>query len=300
MTTQLLQPYPYVEFTEDDPEMADYNPQHQLAIKLEDWLKFIYEPQGWFVTGNVFLRHENYPRIAPDVFMCFVQLTTEEKRNVKSWDMREPNRPAPLLVFEVASGETFSKDLGEKIDRYRQMGVQDYFVYDPTLPFPVWPEKNIRLRGWRFVNGISQSPNTHPSRAGWLWSEVLQLWLVPAEDDLELRDTKGNLVANREIARQAAVQEAEKQRLRAEMEAQEAEKQRLRAETEAQEAEKQRLRAEQLEKDRLTEQQRLVALEKEREIERIQLAQLEKDKEQREAALRRKLIEQGLNPDDFL
>jgi Putative restriction endonuclease len=284
-----LQPYPYYEFTEDDPEMADYNPQHQLAIKLEDWLKFLYQPAGWFVTGNVFLRHENYPRIAPDVFMCQVQLTEEEERNIKSWDMREPNRPAPALVFEVASGETFPKDLGEKVDRYRLMGVREYFVYDPTLPAPVWPEKNIRLRGWKFADGITQAPSAHPSKGGWLWSEVLQLWLAPAADNLELRDTKYNLKPTREAARQTAERQAELERegryaaeLEAENNAKEAEKQRLLAIQRAEEAEKQRLRAEQFEK--------------EREVER----QAREAAEQREAALRRKLIEQGLNPDDFI
>lgn len=300
MTTQVLQPYPYVEFTEDDPEMADYNTQHQLAIKLEDWLKFLYRPSGWFVTGNVFLRHESYPRIAPDVFMCEIELSDAEAEAIKSWDMREPNRPAPALVFEVASGETFPKDLGEKVDRYRLMGVREYFVYDPTLPEPVWAEKHIRLRGWKYINGIVQAPSRHPSKAGWLWSEVLQLWLAPAAHDLELRDSKGNLKPTREADRQAAryqaelerqgrfaaelevenaAKEVEKQRLLAQQQAQEAEKQRLLAQQQAQEAEKQRLRAEQLEKERL------------------QAEQVAKDKE---AALRRKLIEQGLNPDDFL
>jgi hypothetical protein len=310
MTTQLLQPYPYVEFTEDDPEMADYNTQHQLAIKLEDWLKFLYRPSGWFVTGNVFLRHENYPRIAPDVFMCNVELSDEEADAIKSWDMRDPNRPAPALVFEVASGETFAKDLGEKVDRYRLMGVREYFVYDPTLPEPVWPEKHIRLRGWKYANGVVQAPSAHPSKAGWLWSEVLQLWLAPAAQNLELRDSKGNLKPTREADRQAARHQFELERdaryaaeLEAENAAKEAEKQRLRAEQQiketekqAQETEKQRLRVEQLEKERLAEQQRLAQLEKEREAER----QAREAAEQREVAFRRKLIEQGLNPDDFM
>jgi hypothetical protein len=310
MAIELLQPYPYVEFTEDDPEMAEYNTQHQLAVKMEDWLKFIYRPVGWFVTGNVYVLHENYPPIAPDVFMCNIQLSDEEADAVKSWDMREPNRPAPSLVFEVASGQTFPKDLGEKVDRYRLMGVQEYFVYDPTLPEPVWPEKHIRLRGWKFINGVARHPATHPSKAGWMWSEVLQVWVVPAGHNLELRDTKGNLKPTRETDRQDARLQFERERegryaaeLEAENNAKEAQKQRLRAEQLEKEHQTKRLRVEQLEKERQAERLRVEQLEQERQVQiqeaerqRLRAEQLEQDKEN----LRRKLIEQGLNPDDFL
>jgi Uma2 family endonuclease len=296
MTTQVLQTYPHYEYTEDDPDMADLGAQHDLAADLDDLLKLIYSEQGWYVNGNLYIIERPNPNIAPDVFMAKVNIPEDQRPYVYSWDLSEPNRPIPAIVFEIASSETFPKDLKEKIDRYQAMGVQEYFAYDPTLPQPIWPEKNVRLKGWKFVHKTRQSPATHPTNAGWLWSEVLQRWLVPAGHELHLYDINGKRELTREELRQLMTKRAQEEALRAtrERDAREAaerdaQQQRLLAAQQAQEAEKQRLRAEQLEKEREAERQRITQLEKEREI-----------AEQREAALRRKLIEQGLNPDDFL
>jgi Uma2 family endonuclease len=312
MTTQLLHPYPYYEYTEDDPEMADLGAQHDLAIYLEDLLKLLYTEQGWYVIGNMYILERPNPRIAPDVFMAKVDIPQDQRPYVGSWDLSEPNRPVPAIVFEVASDETFPKDLDEKINRYQQMGVQEYFAYDPTLPRPIWHEKDVRLKGWKFVNKVRHAPLSHPdpTKKDWLWSEVLQRWLVPAGHELHLYDANGKRELTREELRQFLAKRVEEEADRAERERDAREAAELRAEQLEKEREAERLKVEQLEKERLAdqqareaEQQRIIQLEKEREAERLKVEQLEKEQqaaEQKEAALRRKLIEQGLNPDDFL
>ena len=57
--------------------------------------------------------------------------------------------PAPQVVFEIGSDETWHKDLNEKPDRYAGMGVQEYFAYDPNEP-QLLRRANRRLYGWQF------------------------------------------------------------------------------------------------------------------------------------------------------
>jgi Uma2 family endonuclease len=281
MTTEVVEAYPYYEFTEDDPEMADLGVQHDLAGYLEDLLKLLYSEHGWYVNGNMYILERPNPRIAPDVFMAQVDIAEDQRPYVGSWDLSEPNRPVPAVVFEIASDETFPKDLDEKVTRYEAMGVQEYFVYDPTLPQPNWRDKNVRLKGWKFVNKIRQSPLSHPdpTKKGWLWSEVLQHWLVPAGHELHLYDANGKRELTREELRRFLAKRVEEEADRAERERDAREAAELEADRQAQEAQRQ---AQEVQKQRLL------------------VEQLEKAAEQREIALRRKLLEQGLNPDDFL
>jgi Putative restriction endonuclease len=206
-TQQTIQVPTYYEFTEDDPDMADKGPQHSLAGDMEDLFKLLFPVEDYYIMGNMYIREKDRPNIAPDVFICKVKLSQAERDQMDSWDLSQPNRPAPAFVLEVASGETFPKDLGEKVERYRAMGVQEYFVYDPSQPRPVWKEKDVRLKGWKYVERVAQAPMSHPdaTKKGWFWSEALQRWLAPAGVKLELYDAKGNRELTREERRQLAL-----------------------------------------------------------------------------------------------
>ncbi len=53
--------------------------------------------------------------------------------------------PAPQVVFEIASEETWQKDIEEKPSKYAAMGVQEYIYYDPNVP-PLSRKQPERLR----------------------------------------------------------------------------------------------------------------------------------------------------------
>jgi Uma2 family endonuclease len=255
-------------FTEDDPEMADLGAQGDLADYLKDLLRLLYSAQGWYVTSNMYIIERPNPRIAPDVFMAKVNIPQEQRPFVRSWDLSEPNRPVPAIVFEIASDETFPKDLDEKVERYRSMGVQEYFAYDPSVPDPIWHEKTVRLKGWKFVNKVGQAPRKHPEHQDWMWSDVLQRWLAPAVHEIHLYDAKGKRELTRDELRIFHERRADKEAKRAERERDARER-----------AER---RAEQLAAEKAAAERR--AAENEVRIE----------------AIRQKLREQGINPDDIL
>jgi hypothetical protein len=110
---------------------------------------------------------------------------------IRSWKVGKTG-PAPQVVFEIASWEEWwEKALDEKPARYAQMGVQEYFAYDPNEP-PLPRSGSRRLFGWqRDLQGMMR-PMT-PVSGEALWSTELESWLVPDGVYLRLYDRNGQM-----------------------------------------------------------------------------------------------------------
>ena len=193
--------------------------------------------------------------IVPDIAVFEgINISLILQRTLPSWNMRGPNPPPPPpLVIEICSPETYDGDIlpQNKPRLYGLVGVREYFAYDPNEP-RVWPMRGpnriaagVRLLGWRYgADGSTQpiEPSQEAGREGWLWSEVLGLWLVPNGGLLEFYTAEGERLPDRdEIARQAR-QEAQREaqaRQEAEQAQQEAEQATLR-ETQARQQAEQR------------------------------------------------------------
>jgi Uma2 family endonuclease len=117
--------------------------------------------------------------------------------------------PAPQVVFEILSAETWKKDLEEKPLAYAHMGVHEYFAYDPNL-IPLAGSTAQRLFGWRLdpASG-SMIPLILPSD-GSLWSHELDSFLVPDQHVLRLYDSNYQLRLTGEEAEAAARRAAER------------------------------------------------------------------------------------------
>jgi hypothetical protein len=133
-------------------------------------------------------------------------------------------------VFEIASKETWNKDLQEKPAKYAQMGVQEYFAYDPNDP-PI-QRGSSRLSGWRLDPVIHQMREMPLRADGSLWSIHLESLLLPDGPYLRLYDSHGQ--------RRLTKAEAEERRADAEAEARQVEARRAEAEAEARQAEAKR------------------------------------------------------------
>jgi Uma2 family endonuclease len=137
----------------------------------------IYENLNFYVTKN----WKEYP-LAPDIAV----IKGIPRREVRSWSVGK-RRPAPHVVFEVASEETWRKDLEEKPERYAHMGVLEYFAYDPNEPI-LLRRTARRLYGWELdpVSQMMREKVRGPRDA--LWSSQLESWLVPDGAYLRLYD----------------------------------------------------------------------------------------------------------------
>ncbi len=83
-----------------------------------------------YVAGNMLVYYrmnDNRTRVAPDVFVVF-GVDDHRRRSYIVW--REGK--APDFVMEIASIGTYDHDIGRKRDLYAELGVGEYWRYDPT------------------------------------------------------------------------------------------------------------------------------------------------------------------------
>jgi Uma2 family endonuclease len=117
------------------------------------------------VLGNQFLYYEKgqpQQRIAPDVFVCF-DVDPDGRDNYKVWE----EGSVPAVAFEMTSPGTRDEDEGFKKNLYAQIGIQEYWQFDPKGEWI--PDK---LRGYCLVNGEYQSITDNISLALRLRLEV--------------------------------------------------------------------------------------------------------------------------------
>ena len=87
----------------------------------------------------------NRNRIAPDVLVA-LGLGTHYRSSYLVWEEGKP----PDWVLEVASPSTKKKDLDDKRCKYAEMGVPEYWLFDPKGD--VYPPGTPQLQGLRLVD----------------------------------------------------------------------------------------------------------------------------------------------------
>jgi pyruvate/2-oxoglutarate dehydrogenase complex dihydrolipoamide acyltransferase (E2) component len=168
--------------------------------------------------------------VAPDIAV----IKGVSLRPLTSWRVQTTG-PAPHVVLEILSAETWKKDLEEKPDIYARLGVQEYFAYDPT-PSPLASATRNRLFGWRRDPLLERMTALVPNEDGSFWSEELASFLVPDEQLLRLFDRHRQLRLT-EAEAQAAARRAEARARQAEAEARQAAERRAEARAQQVEAE---------------------------------------------------------------
>ena len=183
-----------------------------LKWQFHDQLCAIYENLNFYQPDN----DKEYP-LAPDIAV----IKGVERWPATSWRVGKTG-PAPQVVFEIASVETWKKDLEDKPTLYAQMGVKEYFAYDPNER-PLRRKTARRLWGWQLDKNTSEMCEMPVYPDGRLWSQHLESFLVPDGDYLRLYDSMGHLrLTEAEEEAEARRAEAEARRIaerRAEMEA---------------------------------------------------------------------------------
>jgi Uma2 family endonuclease len=308
MTVTPLKP-PIVYPEPDGAPMAESDPARDYLVYGVEALKGFFQGRlNVYVSGNMWLSYkEGDPSavVCPDVFVVF----GVENRPRRSYQVWKEGDKTPDWILEITSKSTLNVDEEEKPLIYKQLGVTEYFQYDPTGEY-----LKPQLKGQRLHQGRYREIKPSKLLDGTLvfQSEVLGLELrllpdgrlrffdpvtqeylrSPQESEQERLEERqrANLERQRaELERQRAEQadqqaqqerlRAEEERLRAEQADQQAQQERLRAEEE-------RLRAEQA--DQQAQQERLRA-----EEERLR-AEEERFRAER---LADRLRELGIDPD---
>jgi Uma2 family endonuclease len=193
----------------DGKPMAETDAHRDLMTHfLIEPLRELYRQQSdVYVSGNLLLYYEEgNPKaaVAPDVFVVF-GVPKQARRIYKLWEEGK----APHVVFELTSRKTRREDLSDKRLLYEELGVREYFLFDPLREYLKPPLQGFRLDGDYFVPLLAEQL---PQGEWQLTSELLGLRLQTRGNALRLYDprTKQFLLTPSEEAkaRRAAEQQA--------------------------------------------------------------------------------------------
>jgi Uma2 family endonuclease len=228
-----------LEFPESDGQpMGETGVHVNQILALYGALRLFFRfAQDVYVGANMFVYYEpTDPRqnFCPDVFAAF-GVGSGERRTWKSWEEGK----VPDIIIEITSKSTRREDTREKRALYEELGVREYFLFDPLHEY-----LEPRLQGHRLIAGRFE-----PLSGDVLTSEVLGLELRVKDDDrLHFFDPKHKrwLLINEELSDYAdeVAARAEAERVRAEAERVRAEAERVRAEAAVTQVEAERTRAE--------------------------------------------------------
>jgi Uma2 family endonuclease len=277
MTTSLPQADLATFYPSSDGEPLAESYDHLCAIiAILEVLRVYLGGQQATVLANQFLYYvQGSPkqRIAPDVMVIF-NVEPGGRDNYKIWEEGE----VPRVIFEVTSPSTRSQDENHKKSLYQQLGVQEYWQFDPRNEWIPGQLRGYRLQAGHYElieDGCSQCLNL------WLAVEgkLLVFYRLDNGDRLLPPGELADALQGERASRQEAEQERAIEARRASLEAQ---------------------RADRAEQEKVMEAQRADRAEQEKVVEAQRADRAEQEKavaEQQAAALRQKLRELGIDPD---
>lgn len=131
MTTLVNTPQPTEIFypnSDGKPLAESYIHLYAILVTLEILRQYLQGQQAT-VLGEQFLYYaQGYPklRVAPDVMVIF-NVAPGGRDNYKIWEEGQ----VPAVIFEITSPGTKNQDIGFKKTLYEQLGVQEYWLFDP-------------------------------------------------------------------------------------------------------------------------------------------------------------------------
>ncbi|MEB3217447.1 MAG: Uma2 family endonuclease [Nostocales cyanobacterium 94392] len=195
-----------------EPVAETFDHLYALLTTLEVLKQYLTNRQATVLADQFLYYSQGFPklRVAPDVMVIF-DVAPGGRDNYKLWEERQ----VPSVIFEMTSAGTQDKDQVFKKTLYEQLGVKEYWLFDPKGE---WIEE--KLRGYRLRGEIYESITD--SR-----SEPLQLRLQVEgriigfyrEDDGEkllIPDELAAALQQEVVARQQAEEQVKQERQRAE------------------------------------------------------------------------------------
>lgn len=130
--------------SEDGEPLAEtYDHVYAILMTLEVLRQYLTGQEATVLADQFLYYSQGMPRlrVAPDVMVIF-DVAPGGRNHYKVWAEGQ----VPRVIFEVTSPSTRQQDLGFKYTLYEQLGVQEYWLFDPRGE---WIEE--QLRGYRLV-----------------------------------------------------------------------------------------------------------------------------------------------------
>ncbi|MFP4693919.1 MAG: Uma2 family endonuclease [Halothece sp.] len=135
--------------SEDGEPLAEsYVHLYAILTTLEVLRQYLSNQQATVLSNQFLYYAQGFPklRVAPDVMVIF-NVTPGGRDHYKIWEEGE----VPAVIFEMTSQGTKQEDLETKKTLYENLGVTEYWLFDPRGE---WIEE--KLRGYRLVEETYQ------------------------------------------------------------------------------------------------------------------------------------------------
>ncbi len=203
---------PFYPTGDGKPVAESFDHLYALLITLEVLRQYLLGQQAT-VLGNQYLYYsQGYPqlRVAPDVMVIF-GVEPGGRDNYKIWEEGQ----VPGVIFEITSPSTRGHDDSFKKTLYAQLGVQEYWQFDPKAEWIVDQLRGYQLREFTNTEGEDEPSYELISNGQ---SQLLQLRLLPEERLISFYrlDTGEKLLIPDELVvalqQERAIAESERQR----------------------------------------------------------------------------------------
>lgn len=187
--------------SDGEPLAETYVHLYAILVTLEILKQYLQGQQATVLADQFLYYAQGFPklRVAPDVMVIF-NVAPGGRDNYKIWEEKQ----VPSVIFEITSEGTKEKDTGYKKTLYEQLGVKEYWLFDPKGE---WIEN--KLKGYRLVKEIYEEITDNRS-------EPLQLRLeIESELIAFYREDNGEkLLAPSELAQVLKETEEKAERLK--------------------------------------------------------------------------------------
>lgn len=204
MVTPIATPKEIIYPDSDGKPMADNTKQFRCIVTTQGGLDALFQNDpNVFVAGDLLwypVEGDNTICSAPDVMVVFGR-PKGDRGSYQQW--REDNIP-PQVVFEILSPGNTLKEMAKKLKFYEHYGVEEYYLYDPD---------DGDLTGWlrseNRLEVIEEMARWVSPRLG-IRFELSEGELVIYRPDGERFATYVELVQQKELAQQQAIQERQR------------------------------------------------------------------------------------------
>ena len=187
--------FPPRDIWSEEPPLESYAHLQQILILLQ-CLEWLWQDRNdYFAAANLSIYYSPNQKKSEDFRGpdFFVVLGTERRLDRKSWVVWGEGGKYPDVIVEILSPSTAKIDRGEKKQIYQDIfRTPDYFWFDP---------ETLELQGFRLMEGQYQA--IEPTDRGWLWSDLLGLFLGIYQQQLRYFNREGELIPTpAEVAKQ--------------------------------------------------------------------------------------------------
>lgn len=187
------------------PVAETYDHLYVLLTTLEVLKQYLAGTQATVLANQFLYYAQGYPklRVAPDVMVIF-NVTPGGRDNYKIWEEGQ----VPSVIFEMTSSGTKDQDQIFKKTLYEQLGVKEYWLFDPKSE---WQEE--QLRGYRLRGEIYETISDNRSEPLKLRLQaegrLINFYREDTGEKLLIPDELAQALRQEVIARQQAEEQAQ-------------------------------------------------------------------------------------------